>query len=68
MTFFGVNKVQRCPFKGTIPVTSCCISFFLSLFSLFLSFCVIIICNNIIIKHIKSKGMIKNKTCQLEKG
>ncbi len=28
----------------------------------------IIIYNNIIIKHIKQKGMIKNKTCQLEKG
>ncbi len=65
MKLFGVNKVHRCPFKGTIPVTSCFIYLFISLT---LSFCFIIICNNIIIKHIKQKGMIKNKTCQLDKG
>ncbi len=41
-------------------------SFFL--YPLFLSFCFIIIYNNIIIKHIKQKCMIKNKTCQLDKG
>lgn len=24
MHFLGVDKVQRCPFKGTASVTSCC--------------------------------------------
>ncbi len=65
MKLFGVNKVQRCPFKGTIPVTSCCISFFLCLFLFSLSF--LLFYNNITIKHIKQKCMIKNKTCLLDK-
>ncbi len=55
MKLLGVNKVHRCPFKGTVPVTRC-------------SFCFIIVYNNLIIKHIKQKGMIRNKTCQLDKG
>ncbi len=40
--------------------------FFLS--PLFLSFCFIIIYNNVILKNIKQKRKIKNKTCQLDKG
>ncbi len=66
--FVSVNKVQRCTFKGTVPVTV--LYFFLSLsffFSLFPSVHIISY-NIIIIMHIKQKGMIKNKICQLDKG
>ncbi len=65
MKLFGVNKVQRCPFKGTIPVTDKLLDLFLFLF---LFVCFIIIYNNITIKHIEQNCMIKNKTCQLDKG